>query len=281
QPPGSIGGDTMVKLLREARADDAVKAVVLRVDSPGGSVNASDEIYHELRALEAAGKPVVVSMGSYAASGGYYISAPAQQIWASPATITGSIGIFAIVPTFGKTLAKVGIDVDGVGTTPLAGLTQLDRPLSDEARTLVQATVDHGYDEFVSKVAAGRHMTAQQVNAIGQGHVWAGTDALRLGLVDHLGSFDDAVAAAARLAKLQHYKVQFIEPQLSLAESLALDVKASAAHLLLRTGLLDAASRDGTAALARRFDPVERELERFVRFTAPNHVYAYCLCTAQ
>jgi protease-4 len=277
QPPGTIGGDSLVKLIREAREDDDIRAVVLRVDSPGGSVNASDEIYHELRTLEAAGKPVVVSMSSYAASGGYYISAPAQEIWASPATITGSIGIFAVIPTFNKTLSKVGIDVDGVGTTPLSGLTQLDRPLTDEARTLIQATVDHGYDEFVAKVAGGRHMTVEQVNAIGQGHVWAGADAQRIGLVDHLGSFDDAVKAAAKLAKVQRYKVQFMAPQLSWAESLALEVKVRAARALLRVGI----GKSAASLVAQRLDPVKEELERFVRFTAPNRIYAYCFCSAQ
>ncbi len=277
QPPGTIGGDSLSKLIREAREDDDIRAVVLRVDSPGGSVNASDQIYQELKALEAAGKPLVVSMGSYAASGGYYISSPAREIWASPATITGSIGIFAVVPTFEKTLGKIGIDVDGVGTTPLSGLMQLNRPLSDQARTLLQAFVDHGYDEFLARVAAGRHKTPAEVNDIGQGRVWAGLDAVKIGLVDHLGSFDDAVAAAARLAKVSRYRVEFIQPQLSLIEELALEAQAFSARVLLRVQ----AGAGAAAFVAHRLDPVRQQIERFARFTAPNRLYAYCFCTAR
>ena len=156
QPPGTIGGDSTARLIREAREDKDVKAVVLRVDSPGGSVLASEQIYRELARAEgrrqAAGR---VSMGGYAASGGYYISAPADEIWASPATITGSIGIFAIIPTFDKTLGKVGVSVDGVGTTALSGQERLDRPLSEGARAVLQAVTTHGYDEFLERVAAG------------------------------------------------------------------------------------------------------------------------------
>ena len=138
QPPGTIGGDSTARLIREARFDKEVKALVLRVDSPGGSVLASEQIYRELLALRAAGKPLVVSMGGYAASGGYYISVPADEIWASPATITGSIGIFAIIPTFDKTLGKLGVSVDGVGTTALSGQARIDRPLSEGARAVLQ-----------------------------------------------------------------------------------------------------------------------------------------------
>src|SRR5580692_6185154 len=185
QPPGTVGGESTARLIRAARLDKDVKALVLRVDSPGGSVLASEQIYRELLALRAAGKPVVVSMSGYAASGGYYISAPADEIWASPATITGSIGIFAIIPTFDKTLGKVGVSVDGVGTTALSGQLRIDRPLGDAARTLLQAGVSRGYEEFLSRVAAGRGKTRDQVNEIAQGRVWAGADAQRLGLVDH------------------------------------------------------------------------------------------------
>ena len=156
QPPGTIGGDSTAKLIREARNDKDVKAVVLRVNSPGGSVLASEEIYRELVALKASGKPLVVSMGGYAAFGRlYYISAPADEIWANPATITGSIGIFAIIPTVDKTLGKVGVSVDGVGTTALSGQARIDRPLSEGARAVLQAVTTHGYDEFVARVATG------------------------------------------------------------------------------------------------------------------------------
>src|SRR5499427_8587985 len=153
QPPGTIGGETLAKLIRQARTDHDVKAVVLRVDSPGGSVLASEQIYRELVALRGAGKPIVVSMSGYAASGGYYISAPADEIWASPATLTGSIGIFAIIPTVDRTLGKVGVNVDGVGTTPLASQMRIDRPLGQEARALLQSQIERGYDVFLQRVA--------------------------------------------------------------------------------------------------------------------------------
>src|SRR5579862_2846844 len=207
QPPGTVGGESTSHLIREARLDKDVKAVVLRVDSPGGSVLASEEIYRELLALRASGKPVVVSMSGYAASGGYYISAPADEIWSSPATLTGSIGIFAIIPTIDKTLGKVGVNVDGVGTTPLAAQMRLDRPLGTDARALIQSEIGRGYDVFLQRVSSGRKKTREQIDSIAQGRVWAGVDAKRLGLVDGLGSFDDAAKSAARRAKLTDYEV--------------------------------------------------------------------------
>jgi protease-4 len=255
--------------------DDDIKAVVLRVDSPGGSVLASEEIHRELSALKAAGKPVVVSMGDVAASGGYYIATPADEIWASPATITGSIGIFAVVPTGDKTLGKLGIHVDGVGTTQLSGQLRLDRPLGAEAGKLLQATIERGYEEFLARVAVGRKKTRDEIDAVAQGRVWSGMDAKRLGLVDQLGSFDDAVKAAAKRAKVSKYEVKFMEPEMSWAQELALQVKITAIHTLLRVD--DRTQR--LMKLAEGFDPIERELERLNRFSVPNHLYAYCFCT--
>ncbi len=276
QPPGSIGGDSTSRLIRQARLDPDVKAVVLRVDSPGGSVLASEEIYRELTALRAAGKPLVVSMSGYAASGGYYISAPADEIWASAATLTGSIGIFAIIPTVDRTLGKVGVSVDGVGTTALSGQLRLDRPLGDQARALVQSQISRGYDEFLDRVASGRRKSRADIDAIAQGHVWAGGDALRLGLVDHLGSFDEAVAAAARRAKLTRYAPEFLQPELTLAQQLALALRTRAA------GLLGSAAADPRAAalagLAHRLDPLTREVAHLARLNVPDRLYAYCFC---
>ncbi|HEY1873351.1 MAG TPA: signal peptide peptidase SppA [Steroidobacteraceae bacterium] len=274
QPPGSIGGDTVARLIRQARTDKDIKALVLRVDSPGGSVLASEQIYRELVALRGAGKPIVVSMSGYAASGGYYISAPADEILASPATITGSIGIFAIIPTIERTLGKVGVGVDGVGTTPLSGQLRLDRPLGDEARTLLQSTVSRGYDEFLERVATGRKKSRDQVDAIAQGRVWAGTDARRLGLVDELGSFNDAARAAARRAKVSDYALEFIEPELTWAQALAMQLRSGLASLFLRASPTETA----LAQLAQRLDPVTLEAQRLARFTVPNHLYAYCFC---
>jgi protease-4 len=274
QPPGAIGGDSTARLIRQARLDKDVKAVVLRVDSPGGSVLASEQIYRELQALRAAGKPLIVSMAGYAASGGYYISAPADEIWASPATITGSIGIFAIIPTFDRTLGKIGVTSDGVGTTPLSGQLRLDRPLGAEARTLLQSQVSRGYDEFLERVANGRRKTRDQVDAIAQGRVWAGSDAHRLGLVDQLGSFNDAVKAAARRAKVSSYATEFIEPELTWTEQLLMQLRSRAASLVLGASPGERA----LVQLSQRFDPVTREAERLARFTAPNRLYAYCFC---
>ena len=278
QPPGTIGGESTAKLIRQARLDKEVKAVVLRVDSPGGSVMASEEIYRELLALRATGKPLVVSMSGYAASGGYYISAPADEIWASPATLTGSIGIFAIIPTVDKTLDKVGISVDGVGTTPLSGQLRIDRPLGEEARALLQSQIDRGYDEFVSRVAAGRKKTPEQVDTIAQGRVWAGGDAHRLGLVDHLGSFNEAVKAAARRAKLTEYAPEFIEPELSWAQQLALELRSRLARVFLLLFLRASPGERALSELAQRFDPATREVTRLARFSVPDRLYAYCFC---
>jgi len=278
QPPGTIGGDSTARLIRQARLDRDTQAVVLRVDSPGGSVLASEHIYRELQALRASGKPVVVSMGDLAASGGYYISAPADEIWASPATLTGSIGIFAIIPTIDKTLGKVGVNVDGVGTTALASQMRLDRPLGAEARALIQSEIERGYDVFLERVSTGRKKTREQIDSIAQGRVWAGADAKRLGLVDGLGSFDDATKSAARRAKLTDYEVVFMEPELSWAQELVLQMKTRAVRAFLSVGSL---TPNPLAQMAQRFDPLTQEVQRLSRFTEPNRVYAYCFCRAE
>jgi protease-4 len=294
QPPGTIGGDSTARLIRQARLDKDIQAVVLRVDSPGGSVMASEHIYREILALKASGKPVVVSMGNLAASGGYYISAPADEIWASPATLTGSIGIFAIIPTIDKTLGKVGVNVDGVGTTALASQMRLDRPLGPEARALLQSQIERGYEEFLERVSTGRKKTRDEVDAIAQGRVWAGVDAKRLGLVDGLGSFDDAAKAAARRAKLTDYQLDFLEPEMSWAQELVLQMKtralraiisaddhAAAGGLTSGAGGLASAAAGGFSQVAARFDPLRREVERLSRLSEPNKAYAYCFCGAE
>ena len=203
QPTGVAGGDTIAKLLKEAREDEDVKAVVLRVDSPGGSAFASEVMRKEVIALKEAGKPVVVSMGSLAASGGYWISADADEIWAAPTTVTGSIGIFGFFQTFENTAAEVGVYTDGVGTTELApvlgaGLGELPEKFS----AVIQKSVEQGYERFLSIVGEGRDMTRDEVDAIGQGRVWIGEVANTNGLVDKLGTIDDAIAAAAGLANI-------------------------------------------------------------------------------
>jgi len=219
-------------------------------------------------------------MGDLAASGGYYIAAPADEIWASPATITGSIGIFAVIPTVDKTLGKVGVTVDGVGTTPLSGQLRLDRPLGLDARKFLQATIDRGYEEFLGRVSSGRNKTRDEVNAIAQGRVWTGEDAQKLGLVDHLGSFDDAVKAAAKRAKLDKWDLKYEEPSLSWAQELALQVKVKAAAGIGSFFQADAPTRH-LIQVAEKLDPVTKELDRLNRMSVPNRVYAYCFCNVQ
>jgi protease-4 len=196
------GGDTISGLLDEALRDKDVAAVVLRVDSPGGSVWAAEQIRRGVQALRAAGKPVVASMSTLAASGGYWVSMDADQIWAHPNTITGSIGIFGLIPTLEKPLEKWGIHTDGVGTTPLAGALRIDRPLSPDVEAIIQAQIDRGYREFIGGVAKGRNLDVDAVDKIARGRVWSGEDAKEIGLVDAFGGLEDALDAAAALAKL-------------------------------------------------------------------------------
>jgi protease-4 len=277
QPPGTIGGVTTSALIREARRDDDVKAIVLRVDSPGGSVLASEQIYREVRAAQAAGKPVIVSMGDLAASGGYYIAASADEIWAHPATITGSIGIFGVIPTFQNTLEKIGVSVDGVGTTPLSGQLRIDRPLGEDIKKLFQSGMEFAYEEFLAHVAEGRKKTRDEIHAIAQGRVWIGTDAKKNGLVDELGLFDDAVKAAAKRAGLEEgeYEVERVEPTLSWAEQLALQVRVKVAETVVAD-----ATRDMPAVLraAQQLDPAAREMARWARMQSRDGRYAYCFC---
>jgi protease-4 len=292
---GVISGDATAELIRKARLDKDIKALVLRIDSPGGSVTASEQIYRELLAFKSTKRPVVISMGDLAASGGYYISAPADEIWASPATITGSIGIFGLFPTAPRTFEKLGIGVDGVGTTPLSGDLRIDRPVGPAASMLLQSTIEHGYEEFLGKVVAGRKKTRDEVDAIAQGRVWSGRDALRLGLVDKLGSFDEAVASAAKRAGLTEGKYQrdYLEPEKSFAQQLLSNLQVEAAVLMLRAfdvdsmggfalgGVagFDAPTRAALTAARRDFGPIERSVLRFNRHALGNQLYAHCFCT--
>ncbi|MGE3745869.1 MAG: signal peptide peptidase SppA [Sphingomonadaceae bacterium] len=200
--PGTAGGDTIADLLSTELARNRIKALVVRIDSPGGSVTAAERIRSAIVAAKAKGLPVVVSMGSVAASGGYWIATPADRIFAEPSTVTGSIGVFGIIPTFQGTLAKLGLSADGIKTTPLSGEPDLLRGTSEQFDQLVQLGVEDIYRRFVGIVAQSRKLTPQQVDAIGQGRVWAGGTARQIGLVDQFGSLDDAIAEAARRAKL-------------------------------------------------------------------------------
>jgi protease-4 len=274
QPPGTIGGESTADLLREARFDTAVKAVVLRVDSPGGSMFASEQILREVQALRKAGKPVVVSMSTYAASGGYYISAAANQIFASPTTLTGSIGVFSIIPTFQRTLEKLGVKVDGIGTTPLAGNMREDRTLTAASRQILQTSVDHAYSEFLHRVGDGRKKSVEDVDKIAQGRVWAGVDAQRIGLVDHLGGLKDATDAAAKLAEMgSDYDVSYIEPDLSLREQLLMQLRTETRSVGELSGLIPP-----PGDIERILDPMLEQARAIARLNDPRGLYAYCWC---
>jgi protease-4 len=274
QLPGKIGGESTSDLLREARFDNAVKAVVLRVDSPGGSEFASEKILREVQALRKAGKPVVVSMSSYAASGGYYIAAAANQIFASPTTITGSIGVFSYIPTFQRSLEKLGVKVDGLGTSPLAGDMRIDRALGPVTKQVLQASVDHAYQQFLRRVADGRKKSVEDVDKIAQGRVWAGVDAQRIGLVDHLGGLKDATDAAAKLAQLgKDYDVDYIETELSLREQLLMQIRSQTVRAAELAGLMPQRSD-----FERILDPLLEQARIIARLKDPRGLYSYCWC---
>ena len=276
QPPGTIGGDSTAALLRRALNDESVKAVVLRVDSPGGSVFASEVIAHEIEALQNAGKPVVASMGSVAASGGYWISVVADRVIASPATVTGSIGIFGMVPTFQRTLEVVGVATDGVGTTPWAGELRGDREMGEHTKQLFQLVIEDGYDDFISGVAEGRELDKAYVDSIGQGQVWTGNEAFENGLVDQLGDFDDAITAAAELAGLTdgEYGQKLIEKQLTPTEQLILDFLS----ILRITGVDPEAFVRAPTQIEVFANRMQELLASASRFNDPKGVYSHCFC---
>lgn len=281
QPPGVIGGESTAALLREAREDEDVKAVVLRVNSPGGSAFASEVIRREILGLKAAEKPVVVSFGDVAASGGYWISMDGDRIYADPSTITGSIGIFGLVPTFPRALEKIGVHTDGVATTRMAGAFDLSRPLAPEVGQVIQSYIDKGYRDFITRVAAGRERTPEQIDAVARGRVWTGTQAKERGLVDEFGGLRAAIADAASRARLGEpgdWQVRYVE-------------RAATPFERWFTGLLQgrlgqAWLRESDLArtlLARAAPQAERDLkvlERVlqVRDGAPVKVLAHCFC---
>jgi len=268
QPAGQIGGDSTTELLRKARFDKHIKAIVLRVDSPGGSAFASEQIRQELLALKAAGKPVVVSMGSLAASGGYWISASADYIFATPTTLTGSIGIFGMITTFEDSLASLGVHTDGVSTSEWAGLS-ITRTLSPQIETVIQRHIERGYLDFISLVAKERKMTLEQVDTIAQGRVWSGKKALELGLVDELGDIDQAIAKAAKLADLTLFDTRVIEQELTPEQLFIQQMFASVSSYL-------PASLSQSSVLEQMLAQWTGSLKTIASFNDPNHVYVYC-----
>ncbi|TOF41023.1 signal peptide peptidase SppA [Vibrio parahaemolyticus] len=276
QPRGTVGGDTVASLLRQARNDEKVKAVVLRVDSPGGSAFASEVIRNEVEALKKAGKPVVVSMSSLAASGGYWISMSADKIVAQPTTLTGSIGIFSVITTFEKGFSKLGINTDGVGTSPFSG-DGITTGLSEGASQAFQLGIEHGYKRFISLVGSNRGMTVEEVDKVAQGRVWTGQDALSFGLVDQMGDFDDAVELAAKLANVTDYGIYWVEEPLSPTE---LFLQEFMNQVKVSLGV------DATSLLPKSLQPVAQQFEQdaslLQSFNDPKGQYAFCLnCQVQ
>ncbi|EHQ9678190.1 signal peptide peptidase SppA [Escherichia coli] len=271
---GNVGGDTTAAQIRDARLDPKVKAIVLRVNSPGGSVTASEVIRAELAAARAAGKPVVVSMGGMAASGGYWISTPANYIVANPSTLTGSIGIFGVITTVENSLDSIGVHTDGVSTSPLADVS-ITKALPLEAQQMMQLSIENGYKRFITLVADARHSTPEQIDKIAQGHVWTGQDAKANGLVDSLGDFDDAVAKAAELAKVKQWHLEYYVDEPTFFDKVMDNMSDS-----VRAMLPDAFQAMLPAPLASVASTVKSESDKLAAFNDPQNRYAFCLTCA-
>lgn len=271
---GKAGGDTISDLLDQARRDDDVSAVVLRVNSPGGSVWASEQIRRAVDQLKADGKPVVASMSTLAASGGYWVSMDADKIYAHNSTITGSIGIFGMIPTIDRGLAKIGVHTDGVGTTSLAGAFAMDRPLSADVGKIMQAQIDKGYRDFIGGVAKARNIPVEKVNEIARGRVWSGEHAKTIGLVDEIGGLDQAEDAAAKLAGLEvgQYDVEEMQPKRDFTTELLSHFSGEFGMAWLPSG-----ARIWLQELNAKTDAAQL----LSSFNDPQGLYARCFCTPQ
>lgn len=272
---GSVGGDTTAMEIREARLDPKIKAIVFRVNSPGGSVTASETIREELAAAKEAGKPVVVSMGGMAASGGYWISTPANYIIASPSTLTGSIGIFGVINTVENTLDSIGVHTDGVSTSPLADISTT-KALPPEVQQMMQMSIENGYKNFLGLVAHSRNKTPEQIDQIAQGHVWTGTDAKANGLVDAMGDFDDAVAKAAELAKLKDAKLSWYQDDPNF-----MDLLFSQMDVSVRAALPETLKAWMPAPMVDVMASMRNQPGLFDNLNDPQNRYAMCLTCAQ
>lgn len=267
QPENMIGSQSLAELFEQARRDPFVVAVVLRLDSPGGSAAASEEIHREIARTQEAGKPVVVSMGSMAASGAYWIASGANRIVAAPTTLTGSIGIFAAFPTFENTARMVGVTTDGIGTAPLSDLGHPLRPLSNQAVAAIGQLLQYGYDQFIVRVANGRRMAPTEVEKSAQGMVFLGQEAHRRKLVDQIGNLDDAIRTAGTLAGLTVVESRDLRRELSTHERL-MQAFAAAGQVM---------SGPESPALSRLLALVQDQVEVFSTFVDPNHLYVRSL----
>lgn len=276
QPQGVIGGRSTSELVRKAREDDNIKAIVLRVDSPGGSGFDSELIRRELELARKAGKPVVVSMGDVAASGGYWISMTSDAIYADHTTITGSIGIFGLFPDASQTMDRLGLHTDGTTTTWLAGAIDPRRPLDPRLGETIQTFINHGYTDFIGKVAANRGKTPEEIDTIAQGRVWSGAQALERGLVDQLGGLNEAIAAAAEKAKLSEYKAVYVEKELEGFEAFLAGLSASTAAFMHRQLGMSVLPGWVPHSVREELSNELRFLENWER--RPLAAYSHCFC---
>lgn len=270
QPAGDIGGESISKLIRQARDDDKIKALVVRIDSPGGSSSASEQIRSELELTQASGKPVIVSMSGYAASGGYWIASTANKIFAASTTVTGSIGVFILFPTFEQSITELGINSDGVGTTSLSGAFNSFEEINPALQKILKLKVDSTYKKFLGLVAKGREMSVEEVDAIAQGRVWAGQTAVELGLVDSIGDLNDAIQSAALLADLTDYDVVYLEKELSAKERLFRQLLNSSLRMIH-------AATGGVSSHWRFLGKVPREFTDILKMSRSPEIYLQCL----
>ena len=273
QPEGTIGGDTLAGILNGLDIENDVKAVVLRIDSPGGSAFASELIRDAVNKISEENIPVVISMGSYAASGGYWIAAKSDAILAMSTSITGSIGVYSMIPTVENSLAALGIYSDGVGSTNIAGIMQLDRPMTDEAKIILQSSVENIYSRFLELVAEGRDTSTADVDRIAKGRVWTGQQALDLGLVDEIGGLDRAIEVAAQLSNIENYEVIYparaLSPQEVFLQQLTSGVSLSLGQLgIEKIGLPD--------SILSRAQTLLDPLKELTEFNDPRGIYLHC-----
>lgn len=278
QSAGSIGGDTIARLIRQAKLDENIKALVLKVNSPGGSATASEVIRAELLEFKSSGKPLVVSMGGVAASGGYWIATAADEIWASQATITGSIGIFSIYPTFKETINNLGIYVDGVGTTTQSDAYGIGVELPETTQRALQLNVERGYERFLDIVSEARGMTPDEVDAVGQGRVWSANAAFEQGLVDSIGDLENAIEAAANLAGIEQYRAQQITTPLSPTElfmqSIANNINISS--WIGPTTNITSNMSIFSSPLNDLYQQISEDIKQLLLLNDPNNLYLQC-----
>ncbi len=279
QGGGAIGGESTSALIRKAREDDNVKAVVLRIDSPGGGMFPSEQIRREVELTRLAGKPVVASMGDVAASGGYWIAMDADRVYADPSTITGSIGIFGLWFNAPETMNKLGLHTDGTATTQIAGIFDPTRAYDPRVGEIIQAYLNNGYAQFIGKAARARKTTPEAIDAVARGRVWSGAQAKDRGLVDELGGLEAAIAQARSLASLPvDARVDYVEPELSTFERFVQNMGQSALSIAVRESGLSAPVAWLPAAMREELQMARTVFEQ--RDGRPWTVFAHCLCAS-